>query len=356
MNHSMTAASVASMIVTAADLLALATCIGVLGFRIWVVSFKAGMPQPPDAFLLPLWRLIGICVLMLGLSSLGELIRRTVEMSGRPLADFAPMLPMVLSKTHFGRVWLLRPVALLVLWLGWRARPRLRSPGIMAAMLGAACLIAVSRSLSGHAADWGDITLPELMDCLHLLAAALWGGSLIGLMLTGFRSFTAGADERRQHVAAMARRWSVLAGAALAVVALTGIYNAWLELQRFEAFWQTAYGRVLLLKLSLVLVIVALGATNRYLGIPSLLAWANGSASSGKPSGIMATALSLVSFGPTRRKKHGPLQRFVRRATLEAVLMIGVLMCVAVLLSLMPARHLKRMPAGHPMHAHGMAR
>ncbi len=350
----MTASSVASIIVTAADLLALATCIGVLGFRIWVVSFQAEMPTT-DALLLPLSRLIGICILILGLSSLGELIRRTVAMSGQPLADVARMLPMVLSKTHFGRVWLLRPVALLVLWLGWRARPNLRSPGIAAAMLAAACLVAVSRSLSGHAADWGDITLPEVMDCLHLLAVALWGGSMIGLTLTGFRSFSEGADDRRRIVAAMARRWSALAGTALAVVALTGIYNAWLELQRFDAFWQTAYGRVLLLKLSLVLIIVALGAANRYLGLPSLRAWASGSVGNDEPSGLPATARS-VSCGLSRWKRHDPLQRFLRRARLEGLLMTGVLLCVAVLLSLTPVRHLNRMPAGHHMHAHGMAR
>nr|WP_315597830.1 hypothetical protein [uncultured Cupriavidus sp.] len=108
-------------------------------------------------------------------------------------------------------------------------------PVVTAMMLAAACLIAASRSLSGHPADWGDITLHELMDWSHLLAASLWGGSLIGLTLTGFRSLTMAADERRQFVAAMVRRWSTLAGVALAVVALTGIYNAWLELQHFEA-------------------------------------------------------------------------------------------------------------------------
>ncbi|KJK10303.1 hypothetical protein UB46_41820 [Burkholderiaceae bacterium 16] len=344
------------MIVTAADLLALAICIGVLGFRIWVVSFRGEMLQPSAAFLQPLWWLLGICLAMLTLSSLGELIRRAMEMSARPLAEVAPMLPTVLFKTHFGRVWLLRPVALLVLWLGWRTRPRLGSPAISVAMLAAACLIAASRSLSGHAADWGDITLHELMDWSHLLAVSFWGGSLIGLTLTGFSTFTAGSHERRQLVAAMARRWSALAGAALAVVALTGIYNAWLELQRIAAFWETAYGRVLLIKLSLVLIIVVLGAVNRYVGIPSLQAWASGSPGDGKPSGLRAIVLSLLTQERSRRERHDPLVQFVRRARLEGLLMIGTLICVAVLLSLMPPRHLSRMPTSHHTHSHEMAR
>ncbi|WP_082016776.1 copper resistance D family protein [Cupriavidus sp. IDO] len=356
MAHAMMAASPGSIIVIAADLLALATCIGVLGFRIWVVRFQDELPQPSTATVMPLWWLVGICLAVLTLSSVGELIRRTMEMSGRPLAEVGLVLPQVLSQTHFGRVWLLRPVGLLVLWSGWCARPRLGSPVITAVMLAAACLFAASRSLSGHAADWGDITLPELMDWSHLLAVSLWGGSLIGLTLTGFRSLTVAADERRQFVAAMVRRWSTLAGVALTVVALTGIYNAWLELQHFEALWQTAYGRILLLKLSLVLIIVVLGASNRYLGIPSLRVWAGGSSDSAKPSGLLATTLSFLTLERSRARKHGPLEQFVRRAKVEGVLMIGALLCVTILLSQMPARHQSHMPASHHTHANGMAR
>ena len=354
MDQSLLTPGLVSMLVTAADLLALTTCIGILGFRIWVVSFRDEMSQYSAALLQPLWCLLGICLAVLALSSLGELFRRAVEMSARPLWEIVPMLPTVLFKTHFGHVWLLRTVALLVLWLGWRTRPRFGSPGITTAMLAAACLIAASRSLSGHAADWGDITLHELMDWLHLLAVSIWGGSLIGLTLTGFSIFLTGSDERRRLAFTMARRWSTLAGAMLAVVALTGIYNAWLEMQRLAAFWETAYGRVLLLKLSLVLVIVVLGAMNRYLGIPALEAWASGLPAADKPFGLTAAVLSSLTREKTRQGRRDPRLRFVRRARLEGILMIGTLLCVALLLSQMPSRHLSRMPS-HTTHVHGMA-
>ncbi|MFJ1256695.1 copper resistance D family protein [Cupriavidus sp. CuC1] len=355
MDHTMMATNVGSMVVTAADLLALTTCIGVLGFRIWVVSFKDGTSYPSPDFLMPLWWTLGICLAVLTLSSIGELLRRALEMSGRPIGELALALPAVLSKTHFGRVWLLRPVALVVLWLGWRRRRGLDSPGVAAAMLAAACLIATSRSLSGHAADWGDITLPELMDWMHLLAVSLWGGSLIALTVTGFHTLTERADERRQVVAAMVSRWSALAGAALAVVILTGMYNAWLEVQRVEALLTTAYGRLLLVKLSLVAIIVTLGAANRYLCIPSLHAWATGATSIDKPSGLLATILSVLTLEWSRQGAHLPLKRFVRSAMLEGILIIGTIICVAVLVSQMPARHVNRMPAGHPTHSSGVA-
>ncbi|MFD2273814.1 copper resistance D family protein [Undibacterium arcticum] len=348
------AANLDGIVVTAVDLLALTTCIGILGFRRWVVRFQDPTPHPSTDLLVPLWWTLGICLALLTLSSSGELVRRALEMSGRPIGELALVLPVVLSKTHFGRVWLLRPVALAVLWLGWGRRRRLDSRGVSAAMLAAACAIAASRSLSGHAADWGDITLHELMDWAHLLAASVWGGSLIALTVTGFRAFTERADQRRQAVLDMAGRWSALAGAALAVVILTGIYNAWFELERPEALWETAYGRLLLVKVSLVLIIVTLGAANRYLGLPSLQAWCNGQARKEQASGALAIMLSFLTLEWMQRGTHRPLMRFVRKAALEGCLIIAVILCVAVLVGLMPARHLSRMPASQPMNSNGM--
>lgn len=340
MNHTIMAANLDSIVITATDLLALTTCIGVLSFRIWVVRFMDETSNPSADFLVPLRWTLGICLALLTLSSIGELVRRATEMSGRPIGELALVLSSVLSKTHFGRVWLLRPVALALLWLGWGRRRHFDSPGVSVAMLAAACAIAASRSLSGHAADWGDITLHELMDWAHLLAASVWGGSLIALSVTGFRAFTERADQRRWAIADMAGRWSTLAGATLAVVILTGIYNAWFELGRPEALWETAYGRLLLVKLSLVLIIVTLGAANRYFGIPSLQAWCSGSARNEQPPGALAITPSFLTPESVQRGTPRQLMQFVRKAALEGFLIIVVILCVAVLVGLMPARHL----------------
>ncbi|HET8700464.1 MAG TPA: CopD family protein, partial [Nitrococcus sp.] len=65
---------------------------------------------------------------------------------------------------------------------------------------------------------------------------------------------------------------SRLATAALAAVILTGTYQTWDRLQHFADLWQTSYGRHLLLKLALVLVMIGLGAINRFFHLPGLLA------------------------------------------------------------------------------------
>ena len=55
-----------------------------------------------------LWRLLAVCLVLLMGSSLGELVGRTVAMSGLPLAGSLPVLPTVLCRTHYGRVWRVR--------------------------------------------------------------------------------------------------------------------------------------------------------------------------------------------------------------------------------------------------------
>ena len=59
----------------------------------------------------------------------------------------------------------------------------------------------------------------------------------------------------------MAERLSRLAGLALLCVVPTGMYNAVTQIGFLSALWETAYGRLLLLKLAGVLGMVGLGAS-----------------------------------------------------------------------------------------------
>src|SRR5262245_40800703 len=252
--------SIWHVIPTAFDLLALTTCLGMLGCLLCVVPALRAVPEAigVDAVLASLWRWLGGSLAALSLSSLTELAGRSAEMSGQPLSGILPVLPTVLFHTHYGRVWLLRPIALAGLWLGWwvgRRKPGSRL--IARLMFGAGALMAMARSGSGHAADWGDLTGPEVIDWVHLMTGSVWGGSLIALSIillpTTFRLRT----ERRRSIAVLAQRFSTLASVALAGALLTGFYNAWVQLGSMTAFWGTSYGRILLGKLLLVIPLVA---------------------------------------------------------------------------------------------------
>jgi copper resistance protein D len=337
---------------TACDLLALVACLGTLGCRVWVLPALAAVPGASgvEAVVMSLWRLLVMSLAGLTVSSLAELAGRAAEMSGQPLSALLPVLPTVLFRTHYGWVWLIRPPALAVLWLGWSTgRQRPRSQLIPALMLGAAALVAMTRSASGHAADWGDLTFAELSDWLHVMASALWGGGLLALAAAVLPATVKLPARRRQCIAAVAQRFSMLASVTLAGVLLTGLYNAWLQLGTIRAVWEVPYGRMLLIKLLLVMPLVALGAANHYTRVPLL------QRRSGRPDTRHALPRILRVIRRRARGQGQPravrlIRRFAWTVWAEVGFVVGILICTAFLLHGTPPRHAMHQEHGlmHP--------
>jgi putative copper export protein len=334
---------------TGIDLLALVTCLGTLSCRLWVLPSSA---TGEDTVVLSslraaLWRLLGGCLVALTVSSAGELLGRTLAMSGLPLAMLGRTLPIVLLRTHYGRVWFVRLGALVMLWIGWgMGRRRRHTQIIPASMLVAGGLITLTRSLSGHAADWGDVTLAVIMDGLHLLAGGLWGGGLLALTCMVLPPVSRCADQRRVLLADLARRFATLASMALAVVLLTGFANAWVQVGTVRALWATPYGRTLLAKLLLVGLVILLGTVNHYLYVPLLQQQA------GRPvtGGWLLHAPGLWQFLPTGWKTLAGSQvarHWWRTVVVESLLLIGVLLCTVLLLHAPPARSSSHATHGH---------
>jgi len=328
---------------TGLDLLALVTCLGTLSCRLWV------LPPPVMAadttVLTPLraalWRLLGGCLVALTVSSAGELLGRTLTMSGLPLAMLGRTLPTVLMRTHYGRVWFVRLGALALLWIGWGVgRRRLYVQAIPTLMLAGGSLLALTRSLSGHAADWGDVTLPVLLDGLHLLAGGLWGGGLLALTWAVLPGVLKDMAPPRTYLADIARRFSALASIALVVVLLTGVANARVQVGTIRALWTTPYGRTLLAKLGLVGLVVLLGAVNHYRYVPLLQQWAGRRGGGGWLLHVVLTRW---------RPPAGPqvAQHWRRTVGAEGILLLGVLLCTVWLLHGPPARSPSHTMPGH---------
>jgi copper resistance protein D len=334
---------------TAVDLLALVTCLGTLSCRLWVLSPPA---TGEDAAVLSrlhaaLWRLLGGCLLALTMSSTGELLGRTLTMSGLPLAMLGHTLPIVLLRTHYGCVWFVRLGALAILWIGWGvARRHQHARTVPAGMLVAAGIIALTRSLSGHAADWGDITPAVMMDGLHLLAGGLWGGGLLALTSVVLPAVHKCADQQRVLLATCARRFATLASRALAVVLLTGCANAWIQVGSVSALWATPYGLTLLAKLVLVCLVLLIGAVNHYIYVPLLQQWAGRQVT----EGWLLHVPRLWQILPTRwQLPVGPqtVHHWWRTIVLESLLLGGVLLCTVLLLHATPARSPSHIMSGH---------
>jgi copper resistance protein D len=120
------------------------------------------------------------------------------------------------------------------------------------------------RALHGHAASNGDFTLREGIQFLHLSAIATWGGGILiaGLITIPYLASIAELGD----IVQFGKRLSETVTIALAVVILSGIYNSWEGLGgSLSPLPNSAWGRMLLLKLSFVLLALGHGVRVRFL-------------------------------------------------------------------------------------------
>ncbi|MBW5483062.1 copper resistance CopC/CopD family protein [Streptomyces bambusae] len=115
--------------------------------------------------------------------------------------------------------------------------------------------IAATWALSEHASTGIQPGIAMPADILHLLAVAAWLGGLTTL-LVALR--TVPGIER-----AAVRRFSRVAFTAVLVLTVTGLYQSWRQVGSWSALTGTEYGRLLLLKVGLVLVLVAVASLSR---------------------------------------------------------------------------------------------
>jgi len=325
------------------DFIGLTTLIGTLVFRWLIVRPPLLSRQEFDSFDRSCWSVVAGSIVLVALTSVGDLVLRSMMMSGRALADLGVALPVVLRQTHYGAVWTARVSLIGLLTMVWLLRTR-GAPGLswpLATSFVGVTLIALTTSLSGHAADWGDLTLPVLIDWLHLLAVSIWIGGLFTLGFVLHPSLTPpGKEEPTQSLASIAGRFSTMAACCVAVFLPAGLYNAWLQVTSLSPLVSTSYGRTLLLKLSLVGLVLMTAGVNRYYFVPLL----------GSPTGthnrLIFRAIARFAGGPPLEMKRGDDQeirrQFLRFARLEWMIVVGALACTALLTQLPPARHIRR--------------
>jgi len=162
--------------------------------------------------------------------------------------------------------------------------------------------------LSGHPDEASNRWLAILTDAVHVSAAALWLGGLVGLLVVlvsrerlvheiadagadaaaddydGIRSggpvggnvalleVTAptAALEAVRGTATIVSRFSTLAVVSVLALWTAGATLAWIELGSREALTGTTYGRLILTKIGIVLVIAVAAAYNRFRLVPTI--------------------------------------------------------------------------------------
>jgi copper transport protein len=138
-----------------------------------------------------------------------------------------------------------------------------RPAGPRLAVLGAAAAGALFvHAQAGHAGTQSPVRLLNVTDqWLHMLAAGVWVGGLVWLLL-GLRNL-----DRAERASAV-RRFSQLAFAAVAVIAVTGVLRAVPEVGSLGALVSTSFGVVLLVKTGLFAALMGTAWRNRYRLVP----------------------------------------------------------------------------------------
>lgn len=288
--------------------LSFALLAGASAASLWLRAKKS----PWAAALLPRLR-----TTLLGASGLGVMAYAAIlwveaaSMAEVPLSAAWPAVMSVLTATHYGLAWMIGAAALAAIvatsMAGACAPLRLAAIGILF----------YSRSMVSHAGAGGDFTWAIVVDWIHLVLVSLWAGEVIVAGLVALRRPPGATPDDRSDCLHYVEALSHSATLALAGIVATGALSAWRVLDSPSALVGSPYGTTLLVKLGLVLCAAALGGSNRFLVMPSLLR-------SLRQAGAAAQA---------------PERRFARILQAEAIVLVAALAAAAFLTAALETTH-----------------
>ncbi len=135
-------------------------------------------------------------------------------------------------------------------------------PGWAAALLSLALVAILAQANTGHSAQSGDHDVAVDTMVFHLVGISVWVGGLVALVgLT---------RQNIAHLSVVASRYSALALWAFVAVALSGLGNAWVRFTYVPDLWRTDYGRLVLLKAALLIMLGVAGYLHRRRTLPAI--------------------------------------------------------------------------------------
>ena len=296
---------------------ATAVMTGTLVFR-EVVAEAASCSARPAALIVrtQTLRVAWIFLAVTAASGMIWLLLAAASMSGLSFGESmtSDVLSTVANETQFGRVSEIRLV-LAVMTAGGLAYDRFPpARGLALAMsLGLTAALAWTGHAGSTAGAMGILHLTA--DALHLLAAAIWIGGLVSLVLLLSVSRNDQTDAGVSFARDATQRFSTMGVAIVVMVLATGIINAWILVGSWQALIVTDYGRLLMLKVALFGVMLLIAAVNRF--------W-------------LTPRLALPSGSEPQFKV---LRRLARNSMIEIVLASMIFAIVGMLGTLHPAIH-----------------
>lgn len=266
-------------------------------------------------------RIMGYALVVFFAGGLAQLVLQLRLVGG--LAALGELLTTTFGEFLLARMLLGALIAGCVLSLRWITDGSSRTP-ILGLLTLCGLGILLCFSLTSHAGAVGDGSFWAVIgDILHVVSVGVWVGGLISLAVVLWAVGRRQPPVRRVRFrAALVARFSPVAAAAVTVILVTGTFNAVVEIPTLGALIHTAYGRSLLIKLALVLLLLAVAGVNAFFLRPRFE-----DAADETSEAALAAAQRLG-------------QRLRRTVILEASVAAAVLLAVGLLLIAPPSRDL----------------
>ncbi|HWH11131.1 MAG TPA: CopD family protein [Solirubrobacteraceae bacterium] len=190
-----------------------------------------------------------------------------------------------------------------------------RPPAWVVVAAAAACVyLAMTPGLSSHPSVQSPVWVLFPADVIHVLAVSIWVGGIAAFLFALPISLRAlEPTERTPVLCAVLGRFSAVALVCVVAIALTGGIQALVLVRTLDGLIATAYGRAILIKVVLFVVLVGFGVIHRKRIIPALE--------------------RLARAGATPGGSGALLRRMLRR---EGITMLGVFGVTAALIAYTP--------------------
>ena len=229
---------------------------GVLGLRLLAAArgsaFSVRDPR------VAVGRLGWLSSLFLVAALLLRVVFQSIEVWGTGDALSLENLRAVALQSRWGMRWQWQGGAAVVIMLGAFAALRFRAIGDLVAWAGALGL-AAAMPMTGHA--YGD-PLAWTAQSVHILGAGFWIGTLAAVLLAPLGL----AGSSPTEAASMRRFWlrafAPLAATGASLLVGSGALLAFFYLPAWHTLWTEPYGRILLVKVALSLVVLGFGGVN----------------------------------------------------------------------------------------------
>lgn len=215
---------------------------------------------------------LGACAITVIAAALVYLCSQTAMMADDPAAAFdRDILLGVVNDSAMGHAVVARVTAALAALVACLALRPGRILWVILAALGA--VVMASFAWTGHgAADEGLHGLIHTpADVLHLLAAGIWLGALVGFAFLLWAQGRANTESQAVLHRAL-EGFSGIGSALVAVILVTGLINSWflVGLSGIARMAGSTYGILLLVKIAAFLGMLALAGMNRFFHTPAL--------------------------------------------------------------------------------------